>query len=162
MKEFDSKLIPILREGIEIIRMILFRTIQGQIQEHHKESDSRFGNMLAGAVLNALFAQANTEEPFASFTRENKALIDQEIAALTETGERVLIPLTDALRMQTICNRIERGEDADDSVLRTAEDRGLLLTDRSLPMPNSFLDMVRRLGSSHGLVVPPRPMNQAD
>ena len=156
MKEYDSKLIPILREGVEIIKMVLFKEIQNQVKRSYPDEESRFCNMITGSVLNEIFSQPNPEEPFATFRSDNMDKIKRLIAELAETGERILIPLTDALRIQTICDRIEIGDD-DDTRLHNADNLGILLKDRDLPMPHSFLDLVRRMGSSVGLIIPPQP-----
>ena len=71
MKEFDSKLIPILREGVEIVKMALFKEIQNHVKKSYPDEESQFCNMLTGSVLNEIFSQPNHEEPFASFAIEN-------------------------------------------------------------------------------------------
>ena len=70
----------------------------------------------------------------------------------------MLIPLTDALRMQSLCDQMD-GEEGE-SYLRQAQESGILIEERDLPMPNAFMDMVRRMGKAFGLIIPPLPEDE--
>ena len=65
------------------------------------------------------------------------------------------IPLTDALRMQSLCDQMDDVEG--ESYLEQAQGTGILIGERDLPLPNSFMDMVRRMGKAFGLIIPPLP-----
>jgi hypothetical protein len=151
----ESKLIPILREGIDIVKMISFKKLKDALAKKHPGQESAFTAKLAGALINAIFGAQPREEPFAAFARSHADLIAQE---LTEAGgmlEELRIPLTDALRIQSLCDHQE-GQDGT-ATLRQAQELGILLTDRDLPLPHSFIELVRKLGSGFGLLLPPLP-----
>jgi hypothetical protein len=67
--------------------------------------------------------------------------------------EELRIPLTDALRIQSLCDHQERLNST--ATLQQAQKLKILLTDRDLPLPHSFIELVRRLGSKFGLLLPP-------
>jgi len=154
-KEFESKLIPIMREGIEVVKMACFQKIASSLADRHSDMDKKFLTMLTGAVINKIFGTPNLQEPFASFAAENLELIDEEVNGFADNCEEMRIPLTDALRMQAICDRIE--EIADDGSLKIAKEAGILIDERDLPLPHSFIEMVRRIGKALGLIIPPLP-----
>ncbi len=60
------------------------------------------------------------------------------------------IPITDALRVQFLCDSME-GIDSS-VILLQAEELGVLLADREVPLPKNFLNLVRRLGSSFNIL----------
>ena len=65
----------------------------------------------------------------------------------------MLPALTDALRIQALC---DSQQDLDDpSLLTRANELGLLVLDRPVPMPSTFMTLVRGLGEQHGLIVAP-------
>ena len=153
--QFESRLIPILRESVEVVKMILFLRFRDHLRQKSPHQDVVFHGRLAGAMVNEIFGTQNDREPFVSFVAENRALITGELAAVPANLPGLPIPLTDALRTQVICD-FQEGED-NQQLLELANKRGLLLAKRDLPMPNSFVEMVRRLGSSFGIIVPPVP-----
>ena len=153
--EIANKLIPLMREGIEVIKMVLFKKLRDQLARNHSDREGVFLSRLTGAVVNQLFGTPNDQEPFASFTRDNRALIEAELKVLAQTLPELRIPITDALRMQTICDLQEGLEGGD--LLNQALDLNLLLSDREMPLPHTFMDMVRRLGAAFGLILPPIP-----
>ncbi|MDH3393379.1 MAG: hypothetical protein OEL66_05180, partial [Desulfobulbaceae bacterium] len=53
-KEFDSKLLPILREAVEVVRMILFKELKDYFLAVHPDQAGDAGRLAAG-VLNDLF-----------------------------------------------------------------------------------------------------------
>ena len=66
-------------------------------------------------------------------------------------------PLTDALRMQFLCDSRE-GIDRTD-MLNHARDLNVLVLDRDLPLPKHFLEMVRTLGSGLRILEPKNPVD---
>lgn len=152
--EFESKLIPIMREGVEIVKMIFFRKLKDSLSGRYADRDPSFCNLLTGAVVNELFGTPNRDEPFAGFAKENRSLIEAELALIAKNHEEMRIPLTDALRMQTLCDH-QDGIDSTES-LNQAEDLGLLLKERDLPLPHTFIKLVRTLGNSFGILIPPQ------
>jgi hypothetical protein len=60
--------------------------------------------------------------------------------------------LTDALRIKFLCDSLE-GIDSGPVLVR-AERLGILLVDRKVPLPKTFMDLVRRVGVAHNLLQP--------
>lgn len=154
-KEFDSKLLPILREAVEVVRMILFKELKDHFLAICPEQADDAGRLAAG-VLNDLFGVINPDPAYADFMTRNRTVIDQVLADFPTRFEKLLIPLTDSLRMQFLCDSRE-GLGESTEFLVQAKERGLLLDQREMPMPNNFLELIRRLGTAYGLVSPPPP-----
>ena len=152
--EEKSRLVPILREGVNMIRMLFFRTLRDDFAGRYVNKAPDDPSKLAGAVLNELFGTVNREEGFVRFARENQSIIQDELAHLAERHENMRIPLTDALRVQFLCDSHE-GVEGGEAVLTRARDLGVLIPERDVPLPRNFLALVRRLGSAAGLLVPP-------
>ena len=153
--KFESKLLPLLREGVDVIKMIFFKKLQGHLAEKYPDREKEFINRLAAALINDLFATPNPGEPFTSFAEQNKAIVEKELEAVAENFQDMRIPLTDTLRMQVLCDNQEGIDNSE--VLARAKDLGILLVERDLPLPHSFMHLVRKLGSAFGLIIPPLP-----
>lgn len=152
---FESKLIPILREGVEIVKMISFKKLKETLAKKYPDREGAFIAKLAGALVNAIFGAPAHEEPFAVFARSHANLIAHEQAKVGAMLEELRIPLTDALRIQSLCDHQEGLNST--ATLQQAQTLGILLADRDLPLPHSFIELVRRLGSAFGLLLPPLP-----
>jgi hypothetical protein len=146
----EQKLIPTLREGVEIIKMIFFKKLKEYLSRKYPDSDQVYIGKLSGAILNDLFGNPNPEEAFASFARTNKDRIETELGNISSEMEEMRIPLTDALRIQFLCDHQE-GMDST-GVLTRAREHGVLLIDRDIPMPAKFMDLVRRLGGAFDII----------
>ncbi len=157
--EFESNLIPVMREGVEVVKMICFRKISLSLTERYPQQDKKYCSMLTGAVINKIFNTPNNQEPFTSFCADNRDIIETEIKDLAVNLEEMRIPLTDALRMQVLCDKMDNIED--DQTLKLAKDAGILIEGRELPLPHDFMEMVRRIGKSLGLIIPPLPTEAA-
>lgn len=153
--EFESKLVPIMREGVEVIKMICFRKLSTSLSERYPQLDKKTRGLLTGAVINRIFGATNNREPFASFCLANHVIIETEIKALADNLGEMRIPLTDALRMQTLCDKMDNIEDI--QTIAFARDVGLLIEEREIPLPHNFMEMVRRIGKAFGLIIPPLP-----
>jgi hypothetical protein len=152
--ENDSKLIPVLREGIECVKMIFFRDLQKMLAAKFPERDELYCNKLAGAVINRYFGLLNPDPAFAEFARQEDSVI---VAVLHEAAielNQLRIPLTDALRTAVLCDKQEGIDNS--AILAQADECGILLIDRDLPMPNRFIELVRRLSSAKGMVTEPK------
>lgn len=149
-----SRLLPILQEGIEVTKMVLYRKMAAFIAQRLPDTPATFPGQLAGAVLNDLFASpAELPEAAAGFICDHRALLDQERQAFLAEQPELRIVLTDSLRMQTICDLMAGLPDP--NILPRAEGAGVLLSEREMPMPHTFIDMARRLGKANGLIVSP-------
>ena len=158
-KGLESNLIPIMREGVEVVKMIYFAKLSASLLTRYTQQDKKYCSMLTGAVINKIFGTPNSEEPFASFEVENRDIIETEIRDFAENFAELRIPLTDALRMQFLCDQMD-GHD-DEQPLQLARQNGLLLEERELPLPHSFMELVRRIGKAIGVIVPPLPTEDA-
>jgi hypothetical protein len=147
----ESKLIPIMREGIDVIKMIFFKQVKEYLLANDPAGDIAYCSRLAGSVINALFGTENPAEPFASFAEANRDRIDRELGNIPLAFEEMRIPLSDSLRVQFLCDSME-GIDSS-AILIRADELGILHHDRPVPLPKNFLELVRRLGKSHNLLI---------
>jgi hypothetical protein len=141
----EQKLIPALREGVAVIKMILFKELKPYLGEKYPDRGAEFVGRLAGAVINDLFGTPNPARDFAAFAEEHRGLISDEMALLAVRHPNLRIPLTDALRIQFLCDRQESIDSI--TVLSRAEQLGILITEREIPLPATFMNMVRSLGN---------------
>ncbi len=151
--QYESKLIPVLREGVDVIKMICFKKLKTHLPEKYPHMDSTYINYLAGAVINELFGSQNPAEPFAGFALENKFFIKLELKNMTSNFPEMRIPLTDALRVQFLCD-YQEGIDSS-HILTQAKQQGILVIDRDAPLPAKFMTLVRKLGNSFNLITQP-------
>jgi hypothetical protein len=149
----QSQLIDVLREGISVIQMILFKELRIFFAKKYPEKDSQDRSMLCGAIINKLFGAENPEEKFKTFNRHNHAVIEQELLGFADHFQHLLPDITDALRVQTLCDHQEGVPSAE--VLQQAEGLGILVVDRDIPLPSTFMTGVRGLGEQHGLTIAP-------
>ncbi|MBN1547068.1 MAG: hypothetical protein JW902_10445 [Syntrophaceae bacterium] len=156
--EYERRLIPILREGIHIIKMFIYKTIRPGLGEKYADRERAYVNRLTGAIINELFGTPNWDEPFLTFNRENEAVIHRELKMLAADYPQLKIPLTDALRVQFICDSQEGTENT--GALSQAKELGLLLMDRDFPLPDHFMNLTRSLGEMTDLTHQP-PMGTA-
>lgn len=151
MQEYESKLIPIMREGVDIIKMIFFKELKEKLSSKYMNRDTRYISRLTGAIVNELFGTPNSQEPFAAFVEENLFFIKLEMKNIATELEHMRIPLTDALRVQFLC---DSQEDIDSSaVLLQAKEVGILILEREVPLPAKFMNLVRKLGGSYDLLI---------
>lgn len=148
----QSKLVPILREGVDIVKMVLYKELKSYLSARYPDRGTQFAQRLSGAILNDLFGIENLMEPFAGFKREHQALITAELRALPDRFENLRIPLTDALRVQFLCDSRD-GIDSE-SILVRANELGILMMDRDIPLPRFFMNLVRKLGVAHEILDP--------
>jgi hypothetical protein len=146
---YDNRLIPVLREGIHIIKMILFKMLKDGLAARHPDREQAYINKLAGAVTNGLFGTPNREEPFLSFATTNEILIDEELKRIAAEFPEMKIPLTDALRVQFLCDSQEGFENL--SLLANAKELGILILEREIPLPDHFMTSARRLGEEYNM-----------
>ena len=159
----DSKIIPIMRDAITTVQMILFQRLKDSISqrysegsEYSKDSDySEEDNIrLAGAVVNNLYGSDALDPQVNLFARNHRELIEEELRGLSLQMAELIPHITDSLRMQTLCDNYEGIHSI--PCLLLAKELGLLDEKRELPLPSTFMLSVRRLGAESGLV---KPMN---
>lgn len=141
-----------MREGVDIIKMVFFKRLKAHLSQKYSDREPSYVNKLSGAIINELFATPNTEESFATFAEANKKYIEEEIKNIAAEFKKLRIPLTDALRVQVICD-YQEGIDSS-SILTRAQELDILLVEREIPLPKNFLNLVRKLGSSFDILAP--------
>ncbi len=150
--EFESKLIPVLREGVNVVKMILFKELKPYLTQKYPERDPADISRLNGAIINDLFGTPNTEARFMNFINENRSVIDTELNCIAVEFESLRIPITDALRVQFLCDSQEGL--GNEGILARAKEAGILLVDRDVPLPKFFMTLVRRIGVAHNVLAP--------
>lgn len=159
MPETASRLLPILQEGVEVTKMVLFLKLKAFCAQRLPEQSPAFHTQLAGGVINDLFTPPpDLPGPAKTFISTHREMIDRERQAFLGESPEMKIVLTDALRVQTICD-LTAGQ-PDPELLQRAKSAGILLTEREMPLPHTFIDMARRLGKANGLLTPPMPREQ--
>jgi hypothetical protein len=156
----QSQLVGALREGVAVIQMILFKELRASLQTRHSDSEQMTVSMLAGAITNELFGTANPEPKFIQFRQDNRAVIEQELLGLATQLPEMRRLVTDALRIQALCDNQEGIQD--DNSLVVADKLGVLLKEREIPLPSTFMSMVREVGKEHELIIPPVPISAED
>ncbi len=149
----NSQLIITLREGVGVVQMILFKELRSHLSQQFPEKDVAYHSLMTGAIINELFDSRNPEEKFEKFRQKNLAIIEQELLGLAQNFPVLRPILTDALRVQTLCDSQE-GNDNSKSLIY-AEELGILISGRELPLPSTFMTRIRSLGEQYGLTIPP-------
>jgi hypothetical protein len=151
--EKKSQLIASLREGVAVVQMVLFKEIKARLIKKQLSKDQTSLSMLAGSITNEVFGNQNPEKKFVTFRQDNMVEIEQEILSLKTDMPKLCAKVTDALRIQTLCDRQE-GEDSSETLI-SAKESGFLIEEREVPLPSTFMTIVRLLGEEHNLIVPP-------
>ncbi len=150
--EIDRKIMPVMREAITMVQMVLYKQLQSSISSRYEEWRTEEQQRLAGAVVNNLFGTEPLDKEVVVFAKENRELVEKELHAIAELLQPLCPYLTDALRMKTICDNQE-GTHSIPSLLM-AKALGVLQEERVLPMPSTFMLSVRTLAQANGLVEP--------
>lgn len=158
--EQQSRLIGVLREGVSLVQMVFYKEVKDLLVKHYPEKDIKTLLMLAGAMTNELFGTPNPNPKFVAFRQEHRTLIEDELGSLTANLPQLCPYVTDALRVQTLCDNQEGTEDP--GVLQTAESLGILVTDRNVPLPSAFMTLVRGLGEQYQLIIAPVKISPED
>ena len=158
--EKKSRLIGALREGVGLVQMIFFKEVRALLKKNHPDMDDKKQLMLAGAITNELFGTPNPEPQFVAFRQDNQAIIEDEMKGLALNLGHLCAYLTDALRVQALCDNQEGIEDP--GVLQAAEALGLLVKERNLPLPSAFMTLVRGLGEQYQLIIAPVQISPED
>ena len=151
----DNRLLPVMRDAVTTVQMILFQVLRQSLRERQPEQDETLHTRLAGAVINNLFGTGPVDEAVSAFAAANRELVEAELRGLADHCGGLRPMLTDALRMQAICDNQE-GIHSMPSLLM-ARALGLLEEARELPLPSTFMLQVRTLAVAHGLIEPMAP-----
>ena len=148
----QSKLIPVLRDGVDVVKIIVFKELRDHFTGKYPGRDADYAGKLGGAVLNTLFGTPNDQPPFTGFVEENRDEIETAMASIAGNFEHLKIPMTDALRVQFLCDSLE-GIDSE-KILETALSLGILIEDRPVPLPKTFMQLARKLGVAYEILDP--------
>ena len=151
-EKIDGQLVPTLRQGIDIIKMVLFKEIRPYLEEQYQHMTPENKALLAGAVVNNLFGVENMEKTVADFIADHQQIVHQELEAFAANFDHLKIPLTDALRIQYLCDSQE-GIDSE-TILEKARNLGILIQDRDVPLPGAFMSLVRSFGVAYKILEP--------
>jgi hypothetical protein len=150
--EIEEHLIPALREGVNVIKMVLYKELKPFLESKYTEMDTGYVNQLTGCVVNDLFGVQNMDEPFATFFRDNENRIRDMLKHIAVKFDYLQIPLTDALRIQYLCDNHE-GMNSE-AILEQAKKLNILIPDREVPLPGAFMSIVRSFGLAYKILDP--------
>lgn len=146
----ERQLVPILRDGIEIVKVIFFKELREHLGQRHRDWENDCALQVTAAVVNEVFGVRNQEAACVEFMGRHREDIDCALSSVATELPKLRIPLTDALRTMVLCD-YQEGHDTS-TVLQRAQASGILLVERDMPLPNQFIDLVRRLGAAMGLL----------
>ena len=152
----ERKIVPAIREGIELVMMIVFMKLRERNAKVFPDRDEVFHSMLAAATLNRIFGSQSKDEKVRSFVAQNDKEIKREVDTFRQNFDELRIMVTDALRMQFVCDEVEGigSTEENRAVLENAAKKGILMTERDAPLPKGFMNLVYRVGLAHGLIKP--------
>lgn len=159
--EKKLQLVGALRQGVAVVQMVFFKELRALIGQNHHDKEPSEQLKLTGAITNELFGTPNQEPHFVQFREEHKTVIEQELLGLAAHLPHLRRYLTDALRIQTLCDSHE-GDGDNTGVLDAADRRGILLKERDIPLPSVFMTLVRGLGEQYQLIIPPVQISTED
>jgi len=151
-KKIQGEIVPTLRQGIDILKMVLFKELKPHLEKRYPHLAQEESGRLTGAVINNLFGIKDMEMSVETFTRANQDLIDAEVTAFAENFDHLRIPLTDALRVQYLCDSHE-GINSE-TILEKAEKVKILISERDVPLPGAFMSIVRSFGVAYKILEP--------
>ncbi len=146
----EARLIPILREGVEVVKLILFRRLKEHLSTSYPQRSGEYIKRLAATMINELFGLKNVNDSLAAFAEENQYVVQKEMESLSVHLNELRIPITDALRIQFLCDHQE-GVDSK-GTLEKAQKLGVLITEREVPLPAKFIHLIREIGVSQNLI----------
>uniref|UniRef100_UPI004055C4CC hypothetical protein n=1 Tax=Candidatus Electrothrix sp. TaxID=2170559 RepID=UPI004055C4CC len=146
----DTKIIPVMREAITTVQMILFQRLKESISQRYTDCLEEETILLAGAVVNNLYGTEAVDPQVNQFARHHRELIEEELRCLSSQVAELIPYITDSLRMQTLCDNQEGVHSI--PCLLLARELGVLDEERDLPLPSTFMLSVRKLGKQAGLV----------
>lgn len=151
-EKLDSRVIPVMREAVAGVQLVLYGILKEKLAETYCDWSPESYQRLIGCLVNDVFGTPAQDDASRLFAREQIELVEQELRAMAERIPNLLPVLTDALRMQTLCDH-EEGINSLPTLLR-ARALGLLQEERTIPLPSTFMIAVRKLGAEHGILRP--------
>ena len=151
-KKIQGDLVPTLRQGIDIIKMVLFKELKPYLENKYPRISTDDIARLTGAVVNSLFCIENMEKTVADFMADHQDTVQQELDAFASNFDHLTIAITDALRIQYLCD-CQEGIDSE-AVLEKALKLDVLIKDRDVPLPGAFMSLVRSFGVAYKILEP--------
>lgn len=152
-EKLDSKVIPVMREAVAMVQMIVYRELREKLTEKYIDWGQDNYRRLIGCIVNDIFGTPALDADSVEFAGEHREVVEEELRSLGDNVRDIIPCLTDALRMQTLCDH-EEGVNTLPTLLR-ARALGVLQEDRPIPMPSTFMIIVRQLGAKYGLLETP-------
>lgn len=146
---FDSKLLPILREAVVTVQMVLFRHVKAHVCEQHQNLSPQERIWLTGAVVGSLYGNEPVDSSGSGFVRQHPELIETELRLLHQYAQDLIPYLTDSLRMQALCDQCQGRSSI--ACLLLAKELRLLDEERAVPLPSAFMLAVRSVATEQGL-----------
>lgn len=146
----DSKVVPVMREAVATVQLVLFGQLKALLASEYSGKSKEDFAKFVGCIVNDLFGIPARDQEMAAFARAHLDEIEKELWKLEGNIPELLPILTDALRMQTLCDN-EEGINSLPTLLR-AQALGVLQEERTIPMPSTFMLAVRQFGAKHGLL----------
>lgn len=154
-EQLDNRVIPVMREAVAAVQLVLFGELKTKLADKYQDWTAGEYQRLIGCLVNDIFGTPAQDPEAVQFARDHIDLVEEELRAMADNVPALLPVLTDALRMQTLCDH-EQGVNSLPTLLR-ARTLGILDEDRTMPMPSTFMLAVRRLGAEHGLLEEMQP-----
>ncbi len=151
-EQLDSRVIPVMREAIAMVHMVCFGELKNKLADRFKDWEPVEFRRLVGTIINDIFGTPALDGDSVRFARKHQDTVEAELWALADNLADLLPHLTDALRMQTLCDH-EQGINSIPTLLR-ARTVGVLVEERPIPMPSTFMILVRQLGARYGMLEP--------
>ena len=139
-----------MREAVATVQLVLFGELKDKLAGQYSDRSPEDFTRLVGCLVNDLFGTPTQDDKSSDFAKSHFDEIEKELWRLKEYVPDLLPFLTDALRMQTLCDN-EEGQNSLPTLLR-AQALGILQEERTTPMPSTFMLAVRQLGSKYGLI----------
>ncbi|MFP4474300.1 MAG: hypothetical protein ACLFOY_02005 [Desulfatibacillaceae bacterium] len=143
--------VPRMREGVAVVRRILYVRLEAYLAQKHPEKTPGYVRDLAHAVCNDLFGPDNAGNGRDGFAEENAPAIEEEAVRVGVLFNDLRILLTDALRVSVLCDWWE-GRDSR-SILEHARQLGVIVSERDMPRPASFVELAGRMAGIYGVAL---------
>ena len=159
-EQLDSRVIPVMREAVATVQLALFGELKEKLSGKYGDWPPQEYQCLVGCIVNDVFGTPAQDTDSLHFARQHLELVEKELREIAANIPALLPHLTDALRMQTLCDHEEEINSL--PTLLRARAVGLLLEERNIPMPSTFMIAVRKLGAEYGLLEPLHSVNSPE